>query len=240
MLPPVAGRMLHLPPDVIRVYANPRAIGRKPVAGDIRPRPPGQCGRAARVGHRPPDDGRHEPPLRLDVGQVVAPLLVVGLSPSVLSLRGEWDFRCYASMLQLPENILSFRSGFEKRPLPEMAPIQPILLDPPGLPFPLDPPHVPSEQPVLVYRRTCRLPLVWSSLRKRLVLHGVRSACHVFVNSKLAGYTQGSGLMADFVEMVRTGRAPSITGEDGLRAMQVALAAYESAKIGQPIRISNL
>ena len=120
------------------------------------------------------------------------------LSPSVLSLRGEWDFRCYASMLQLPENILSFRSGFEKRPLPEMAPIQPILLDPPGLPFPLDPPHVPSEQPVLVYRRTCRLPLVWSSLRKRLVLHGVRSACHVFVNSKLAGYTQGSGLMADF------------------------------------------
>jgi predicted dehydrogenase len=46
------------------------------------------------------------------------------------------------------------------------------------------------------------------------------------------------GLMADFVEMVRTGRAPSITGEDGLRAMQVALAAYESAKIGQPVKIA--
>ncbi|NLO37495.1 MAG: hypothetical protein GX112_14260 [Clostridiaceae bacterium] len=120
------------------------------------------------------------------------------LSPSVISLRGEWDFRFYASTLQLPENILSFRSGFEKRPLPEMAPVQPVLLDPPGLPFTLDPPHVPSEQPVLVYRRTCRLPLVWSSLRKRIVLHGVRSACHVFVNGKLAGYTQGSGLMADF------------------------------------------
>jgi predicted dehydrogenase len=40
--------------------------------------------------------------------------------------------------------------------------------------------------------------------------------------------------------MVRSGRAPSITGEDGLRAVQVALAAYESAKVGQPVKLSNL
>lgn len=69
---------------------------------------------------------------------------------------------------------------------------------------------------------------------------------YVSVASNAAGKTQwvgyGSdmdrGLMADFVEMVRTGRAPSITGEDGLRAMQVALAAYESAKTGQPVKIA--
>ena len=35
-------------------------------------------------------------------------------------------------------------------------------------------------------------------LRKRIVLQGVRSACHVFVNGKCAGYAQGSGLPADF------------------------------------------
>lgn len=43
------------------------------------------------------------------------------------------------------------------------------------------------------------------------------------------------GLVADFVSCVREGRRPSITGEDGLRALQVALAAYESARLRKPV-----
>jgi predicted dehydrogenase len=46
------------------------------------------------------------------------------------------------------------------------------------------------------------------------------------------------GLMRDFVAMIADGRAPSITGQDGLRALQVALAAYQSATAGAPILIS--
>jgi predicted dehydrogenase len=46
------------------------------------------------------------------------------------------------------------------------------------------------------------------------------------------------GLMRDFVEMIAEGRAPSITGQDGLRALQVALAAYQSAAAGMPITIT--
>ncbi|HWQ15292.1 MAG TPA: Gfo/Idh/MocA family oxidoreductase [Roseiflexaceae bacterium] len=45
------------------------------------------------------------------------------------------------------------------------------------------------------------------------------------------------GLMRDFVAMIAEGRAPSITGQDGLRALEVALAAYESAASGQPVRL---
>lgn len=45
------------------------------------------------------------------------------------------------------------------------------------------------------------------------------------------------GLVADFIGCLREDRAPSITGEDGLRAMQVALAAYESARTGQPVAL---
>jgi len=44
-------------------------------------------------------------------------------------------------------------------------------------------------------------------------------------------------LIADFVEMVATKRSPSITGFDGLQAMAVALAAYESARLGQPVAL---
>jgi predicted dehydrogenase len=46
------------------------------------------------------------------------------------------------------------------------------------------------------------------------------------------------GLMRDFVAMIAERRAPSITGQDGLRALQVALAAYQSAAAGVPIAIT--
>jgi len=37
------------------------------------------------------------------------------------------------------------------------------------------------------------------------------------------------------VEMIQTGREPSITGTDGLRALEVALAAYRSAEAQRPV-----
>jgi predicted dehydrogenase len=52
------------------------------------------------------------------------------------------------------------------------------------------------------------------------------------------GANMDLGLMRDFVAMIAEGRAPSITGQDGLRALQVALAAYQSAATGAPITIT--
>jgi len=70
---------------------------------------------------------------------------------------------------------------------------------------------------------------------------------HLAVSSNKAGKTQwrhwGSnmdlGLVNDFIDMIRTGREPSITGLDGLRALEVALAAYRSAESGQVVTISR-
>jgi predicted dehydrogenase len=44
-------------------------------------------------------------------------------------------------------------------------------------------------------------------------------------------------LIADFVEMVRTGRPPSVSGHDGMKALEVALAAYRSARLGAPVTL---
>lgn len=82
-------------------------------------------------------------------------------------------------------------------------------------------------------------------LGARGVVHADTLHQYIAVASNAAGKTRwvgfGSdmdlGLMADFVEMVRSGRKPSITGEDGLRAMEVALAAYESARRGEPVKL---
>lgn len=51
------------------------------------------------------------------------------------------------------------------------------------------------------------------------------------------GSDMDQGLIDDFVDMIRTGRAPSISGVDGLRALEVALAAYQSAASGAPVRL---
>ncbi len=51
------------------------------------------------------------------------------------------------------------------------------------------------------------------------------------------GDNMDAGLVADFVSAVRDRRPPTITGEDGLRAVQVALAAYRSARSRRPVTI---
>ncbi|GGJ06349.1 dehydrogenase [Alicyclobacillus cellulosilyticus] len=45
-------------------------------------------------------------------------------------------------------------------------------------------------------------------------------------------------LIKDFVETVAAGRQPLVDGVDGLRAMEVALAAYESAARGEPVEVT--
>ena len=41
----------------------------------------------------------------------------------------------------------------------------------------------------------------------------------------------------DFLDCISRDREPAITGRDGLEAMRVALAAYESAATHQPVAI---
>lgn len=45
-------------------------------------------------------------------------------------------------------------------------------------------------------------------------------------------------LIREFVDSIREGRQPEITGLDGLRALEVALGAYESAAKGEPVKLS--
>jgi predicted dehydrogenase len=50
------------------------------------------------------------------------------------------------------------------------------------------------------------------------------------------GSDANQAMVAEFVQAIRAGRPPKVTGEDGLRAVEVALAAYRSAERGQPVR----
>ena len=66
-------------------------------------------------------------------------------------------------------------------------------------PFPVDPPHVPSENPTGCYRREVEVAPSWTD-GGRLILRfaGVDSAFHVFWNGTFIGYSQGARLPAEF------------------------------------------
>jgi predicted dehydrogenase len=49
------------------------------------------------------------------------------------------------------------------------------------------------------------------------------------------GSDANQAMIEDFVAAVREGRPPRVTGVDGLRAVEVTVAAYESAAKGQPV-----
>lgn len=49
------------------------------------------------------------------------------------------------------------------------------------------------------------------------------------------GSDMNQAMVAEFVAAIREHRQPKVTGVDGLRAVEVALAAYRSAETGQPV-----
>jgi len=51
------------------------------------------------------------------------------------------------------------------------------------------------------------------------------------------GDNMDMGLISDFIESIEEDRPFMITGEDGLRALEVALAAYKSAETHEPVRL---
>lgn len=51
------------------------------------------------------------------------------------------------------------------------------------------------------------------------------------------GSDSDEGMVREFIDAIREDREPSVTGEDGLRATEIVVAAYRSAETGQPVRL---
>jgi len=74
-------------------------------------------------------------------------------------------------------------------------------------PHPVDPPYVPDENPVGLYRTTFDLPEAWSGRRILLNFDGVSSAFYVWMNGELVGFSKCSHMPAEFdvTDQVRKG-----------------------------------
>ncbi|MBQ8108141.1 MAG: glycoside hydrolase family 2 [Ruminococcus sp.] len=113
-------------------------------------------------------------------------------------LNGQWEFEYFESIIDLPDDLCSMEfsktssvpsnwqlGGFGK---PQYTNV--------SYPIPFDPPFVPDDIPVGVYRRKyCYSP---DGMRRILVFEGVDSCMYLYVNGRFVGYTQVAHRVTEF------------------------------------------
>ena len=134
-------------------------------------------------------------------------------SPFFQLLNGQWRFTLAPNISQVPE-------GFERAdyddgawgtiPVPGCWQLngwgRPLYVNT-RYPFPVDPPFVPTDNPVGVYRTRFAAPNLDDDERIHLVFEGVCSLLNVWVNGQFAGMSKGSHMTAEFdiTGLVRAG-----------------------------------
>jgi len=127
-----------------------------------------------------------------------------GLSPYRQSLSGPWRFHYAENPAQMPGSFEAPEhndAGWDEIYVPGNWQMQGY-----GIrnytniryPYPVDPPFVPTENPVGCYRRYFTIPSLWAGRRIFLNFEGVNSAFYVWLNGKMVGYSQGSHMAAEF------------------------------------------
>ncbi|HHV60830.1 MAG TPA: DUF4981 domain-containing protein [Clostridiaceae bacterium] len=129
-------------------------------------------------------------------------------------LNGIWDFSYYPNPSLVPEGFSNPESSIEhwdKITVPGNWQMQGY--DKPQytnirFPYPSDPPHVPDDNPVGIYRREFYIPESWCNRKVFISFGGVNNAFYLFVNGEKVGYGQTSHNRFDFdiTGYIREGR----------------------------------
>jgi len=133
----------------------------------------------------------------------VAPRAALHSDAPSIDLSGAWRFRLSPTATTGDDfwAVDYDDSGWDALPVPSSWPMhgygQPAYTNI-TYPFPVDPPHVPTENPTGDHRRVVEVPADWAGQRVLLRFEGVDSHGRVWVNGAEVGSTQGSRLTHEF------------------------------------------
>lgn len=127
-----------------------------------------------------------------------------GNSPYFKLINGIWRFAYAPSPAEAPETF--YEDAFDVEQWDELPVPSSWQMHGYGrphytnvsYPFPVDPPHIPTENPTGCYKRAFFLPAGWLERSVMLRFEGVDSAFHVWINGVEVGYSQGSRMPAEF------------------------------------------
>ncbi len=128
-----------------------------------------------------------------------------GASAYFKSLAGEWNFKFYKSVADVPTSIREPIDFTEKMAVPSSwqyaigrgydVPQYTNVI----YPFPFDPPHVPEENPAAVYMREFNLTeSELSGKDAMLSFEGVDSCFYLFLNGEFVGYSEVTHMTSEF------------------------------------------
>ncbi|MGC9451187.1 MAG: glycoside hydrolase family 2 TIM barrel-domain containing protein [Oceanipulchritudo sp.] len=134
------------------------------------------------------------------------------------SLDGEWDFRMLGRPEEVTTGLIGSRAkqGWKRIPVPSNWTLHgyghPHYTNH-GVPFDLDPPDVPEENPTGVYRKVVRIPAFWRNRRIHLEVGGAESVLYVFLNGQAIGMGKDTRLPSEFdlTDKVRFGEDNLLT-----------------------------
>lgn len=119
-------------------------------------------------------------------------------------LNGEWDFRYFARDIDCPAHI----TEWEKTPVPscwQSEGYEKPYYTNVNYPYPVDPPYVPDDNPVGVYRRTFSVTQEEAERKNYLVFEGVAPCFDLFVNGEYVGYSSVSHCTSEFSVALQAG-----------------------------------
>jgi len=125
-------------------------------------------------------------------------------SPYFRLLNGSWRFHYCESPAELPADFMSPNfavTEWDLIPVPsnwQMHGYGKPNYTNVAYPFPVDPPNVPQNNPMGLYRRTFNVPAGWEGRQVFLTFHGVDSAFNVWVNGQPVGFSKGPHMPAEF------------------------------------------
>ena len=112
-------------------------------------------------------------------------------------LNGEWDFRYFKRDIDCPDKICEWdkisvpscwqMKGYEK---PYYTNV--------NYPYPVDPPYVPDDNPVGVYRKLVNISKEQSERENYIVFEGVAPCVELFVNGEYVGFSTVSHCTSEF------------------------------------------
>lgn len=113
------------------------------------------------------------------------------------SLNGTWGFKFFETYYDMPETITDWDTipvpanwQFHGYEIPYYTNV--------NYPYPVDPPHVPDENPCGVYRKEFEIDGDWQDRDTYIVLEGVNSCYYLYLNGREVGYSQVTHMPAEF------------------------------------------
>lgn len=119
-------------------------------------------------------------------------------------LNGDWKFSYYKHPFHVPDDYFEIHyddGQWDTIPVPscwQMHGYDKAVYTNVAYPIPVDPPYVPSENPVGCYRMTFTVDQAWNERRTVLHFGGVSTAFTVYINGKELGYSEGTHLPSEF------------------------------------------